>query len=45
MRRSTPAKRTIYDKLVLGAVFMLAAEILAPVPLVGPIIELMGFVL
>ena len=37
--------RKIYDKLLVGAILMLAAEVLGPVPLLGPIIEFMGIVL
>lgn len=36
---------SIYDKLLVGAVLMLAAEFLGPVPLIGPIIQIVGMVL
>ena len=35
----------IYDRIAMGALLMLAAEILGPVPLIGAVIELIGFVL
>lgn len=45
MKRRTKRDRDIYDKILLGAVLMLAAEVLGPVPLLGPIIRLAGLIL
>ena len=36
---------TIYDKILIGAILLIAAEVLAPVPFLGPIIQIMGIVL
>jgi K+-transporting ATPase A subunit len=35
----------IYDKILVGAILMLAAEMFAPIPLVGPILQIFGMVL
>ncbi len=38
-------EKSIYDKLLVGALLLIASEILAPVPLAGPLIEMLGIVL
>lgn len=39
------AGKSIYDKILLGALFMIAAEILEPIPVLGAILKIVGFVL
>ena len=37
--------KNLYDKLLVGAILMLAAEVFAPVPVLGPILGIIGIIL
>ena len=44
-RMARRAERDIYDKILVGAILMLAAEVLGPIPLIGRVVSLLGLVL
>ncbi len=38
-------RRGVFDRILYGAILMLASELLGPVPVLGAVLEFVGFVL